>query len=197
MFLVSGQGTRFKQSGCHAGLKTIRDTSRCAQPAQARRGLCGDHFSPLLFSPDWNACQYPRAARASRFLSAITGVMLGVPVALPHFLNEGRIDGVAFDGQRVVGNRSDRFRRRSEGTLPCLWEAPALLGTSRGPGHASIPKASPRGSSSARRDGSACGVSARLQMGCSLDTSYSRALHRTENLVRKFAAPVWRKALAR
>src|SRR3989441_12338561 len=36
-------------------------------------------------------------------ISTITSVMLGVPTALPHSLNQGGRYGVAFNGQRVVG----------------------------------------------------------------------------------------------
>src|SRR5207249_6230783 len=43
------------------------------------------------------------ARREGVAISAITSIMLRVPAALPDFLNQGRRDRVAFDGQRVVG----------------------------------------------------------------------------------------------
>src|SRR5205807_10357935 len=63
--------------------------------------LSVDHFRYCVFQELESLPVSPSGEGVA--ISAITGVILGVPAALPHSLNQGRRDGVAFNGQGVVG----------------------------------------------------------------------------------------------
>jgi len=96
------------------GLEQFANTSRLCTARAAERGRGSQPaitFSTFFSYEAGTLAQYPRAARRASRFSAITGVMLGGPsrpAAL--FSTRAGVDGVAFNGQGVVGHRSDRFR---------------------------------------------------------------------------------------
>src|SRR6202008_3348594 len=63
--------------------------------------LTGDHLLHFFLH---ELKRLPVSSRSEGIaISSITKVMLGVPAALPHSLNQGRRDRITFNGQRMVG----------------------------------------------------------------------------------------------
>jgi len=79
------------------GWNNSRYQSLCTERTSAAAVLAGDHFLYSFFHQLERLPVSPR--REGVAISSITRVMLGVPTTLPHFLNQGRRDGVAFNGQ--------------------------------------------------------------------------------------------------
>src|SRR6266566_3162119 len=144
MFLYPAKDPGSSKPAVTQGWNISRYQSLCAARASAAGFSPAITFSTSFFT-SWKACQYPRAARASRFLRS--------PASRS-----------SLQWTRSGRHRSDRFRRRREDTVPCLPGVPAPSETPREPCHALIPKASRRGSRSERWDGSVWGISVRLQM---------------------------------
>src|SRR6266705_3005669 len=87
---ISGQCPRFDQASCDGGLEQFAIPVVVHSTHKRGGVLTGDHFLYSFFHELERLPVSPR--REGVAISAITSVMLGVPTALPHSLNQGRRD---------------------------------------------------------------------------------------------------------